>query len=568
LQQSLYFLKLIVFLVFIILTQNVNIGCKSNVFFSVNLEIKKRMAENIKKLSTKTASCQAPNLSPEGSTSASSGSNADNLSGPENSERFYRLLERFQKLCFYKRRLNGEFTFVSNRITDLLGYSPNEFTTQWESCLTDNLHNKSGMQRFKQGFREKEPESFDVEFFHKDGRRLWLEIFESPVLDSHGGILTVEGIARDITQRKLREENLRFSEARYREMSESSPIGIFQIDPDDDYVFVNSRWQVITGMPLKEILGTTWWRVIHPDDQDEVFLNWAKAEEDDLEFFTECRILRPDGGLLWVELRTRFLFHGPGKFTFGTIEDITARKQSEGKLERFAEELQRSNRALDDFAGIASHDLQEPLRKIIAFAERINKDYSSLLDERGRDYLNRMQRATGRMQTFIQDLLEFSRITTKARPFEPTDLEALVAEALHDLEARIAQTGGKVETENLPTIDADPFQMRQFFQNLIGNGLKFHKPGENPLIKVSAAEDPDEGVWRIKVEDNGVGFEEKYLERIFKPFERLHGRSQYEGSGMGLAICEKIAARHGARLTARSRLGEGACFILTIPAKQ
>ena len=246
---------------------------------------------------------------------------------------------------------------------------------------------------------------------------------------------------------------------------------------------------------------------------------------------------------------------------------------------RQRQELTRSNRELQQFASIASHDLQEPLRKIQAFGNRLKEKYGETLTDQGRDYLERMQNAAQRMQTLIDDLLTLSRITTKAQPFVPVNLTQVTQEVLSDLEVRIQQTEGRVEVGELPTIDADPLQMRQLLQNLISNALKFHRDEEPQVVKIysqrleNPENHPTEGstvaeFCQIIVEDRGIGFDEKYLDRIFNVFQRLHSRSEYEGTGMGLAICRKIAERHGGSLTGKSTPGQGAKFIVTLPIKQ
>ena len=242
-------------------------------------------------------------------------------------------------------------------------------------------------------------------------------------------------------------------------------------------------------------------------------------------------------------------------------------------------ELARSNAELDKFAHVASHDLQEPLRKILAFGERLKTKYGEVLTEQGYDYLERMQKAAERMQTLINDLLTLSRIRTKAQPFIPVDLAQVVREVLSDLEVRIEQSKGQVEVDELPTLDADPLQMRQLLQNLIGNALKFHPKVEPPRVRIYSqllkAEDPKplgnsakDTLCQICVEDNGIGFDEEYLDRIFNPFQRLHGRNDYEGTGMGLAICRKIVERHNGSITAQSSRGQGSTFIVTLPLQQ
>jgi signal transduction histidine kinase len=259
--------------------------------------------------------------------------------------------------------------------------------------------------------------------------------------------------------------------------------------------------------------------------------------------------------------------------------EIAERKQAEEALERQAQELARSNAELESFAYIASHDLQEPLRKVVAFGDRLQAKYGETLGEQGRDYLERMQSAAARMQALINALLTYSRVTTKAQPFVLIDLDRVAREVVSDLETRIEQLGGRVEVGDLPTVDADPMQMRQLLQNLIGNALKFHREDEAPVVKIraerlngreggAAGGSSGDAWYRIMVEDNGIGFDEKYLDQIFQVFQRLHGRSEYEGSGIGLATCRKIMERHGGSITARSAPGQGATFIVTLPAKQ
>jgi PAS domain S-box-containing protein len=250
----------------------------------------------------------------------------------------------------------------------------------------------------------------------------------------------------------------------------------------------------------------------------------------------------------------------------GLNEEIKKRKQAEYVLENYSKELARSNQELQDFAYVASHDLQEPLRKIQAFGDLLESEYGDALGENGTQYLSRMRSAASRMSTLIQDLLAFSRVTTKAQPNVAVDLNTIAFEVIDDLQPRITDTGGTVDLMPLPTVWADPTHMRQLLQNLIGNGLKFHRKDAPPLVKVFAkATKPSDEYYTICVEDNGIGFDEKYLDRIFSVFQRLHGKAEYEGTGIGLAVCRKIAERYGGTIIATSRKGMGSTFLFTIP---
>jgi signal transduction histidine kinase len=255
-------------------------------------------------------------------------------------------------------------------------------------------------------------------------------------------------------------------------------------------------------------------------------------------------------------------------------QQVAENRRINQDLHTHSEQLSRSNRELEDFASVASHDLQEPLRKIQAFGDRLRIKAADRLGPDGSDYLSRMLNAAGRMQTLINDLLTFSRVTTRASDFEPVDLTKVAQEVLADLETRVELTGGIIELTSLPTIDADATQMRQVFQNLIGNALKFHRPDVAPIIHVSGKVladsngDGDPGWCEITFADNGIGFDEKYLDRIFNIFQRLHGRGTYEGTGIGLAVCRKIVERHGGTITARSIPDQGSVFILRLPVHQ
>jgi signal transduction histidine kinase len=262
--------------------------------------------------------------------------------------------------------------------------------------------------------------------------------------------------------------------------------------------------------------------------------------------------------------------------------EIEVRQQAEEQARQFAEELQRSNRELEQFASVASHDLQEPLRKIQAFGDRLqslvaSENSDARLDEKANDYLQRMLASAGRMRKLIDDLLSYSRVSTRTQAFQPVSLRQVASEVLSDLETQIQRTGGEVIVGDLPTIAADPLQMRQLLQNLISNGLKFHRPGTPPRVNITARITQSDlpatlesslGLQcELTVSDNGVGFEQVYADRIFELFQRLHGRDEFEGTGMGLAICRRIVERHGGTIQATAAPNAGASFVVTLPVE-
>lgn len=251
------------------------------------------------------------------------------------------------------------------------------------------------------------------------------------------------------------------------------------------------------------------------------------------------------------------------KTNAGLEREIKRRRKVEAALHENSVSLSRSNQELQDFAYVASHDLQEPLRKIRAFGDILQAEYGDALGD-GAEYLIRMQNAASRMSTLIQDLLAFSRVSTRDQVPETIELNQIVQDVVIDLEWRIQELNGTVEVGELPTITADATHMRQIFQNLIGNALKFHRPNVAPVVKVKC-EDNDDDTYTILVEDNGIGFDERYLDRIFSVFQRLHGKDEYEGTGIGLAVVRKIVERYGGTITATSKKNAGSTFKVSFP---
>lgn len=339
--------------------------------------------------------------------------------------------------------------------------------------------------------------------------------------------------------------------------------------------YVNHKFYEISGYSREELIGHTH-RVIHSGFHPPEFFRelWATISVGKIWTGEICNRAK-DGHLYWVYTTIVPLIGSDGKpEEYISIRfEITQKKEAEKKLAESAEKLARSNRELEDFASVAAHDLQEPLRKIQAFSDRIQQRIQTLFTSREglpegethdiTDYLQRMRNAAQRMQALIQDLLTYSRVNTQARPFFSVDLNQIVSDVMIDLEVRIEQSQGVIQVESLPTVQADSVQMRQLFQNLLSNALKFHKKGVPPRVTVSAC--AGEKFYEIRVQDQGIGFDEKYLDRIFTIFQRLHGRHEYEGTGVGLAVCRRIVERHGGTITAESVLGSGATFIVRLP---
>ncbi|MGV2828850.1 PAS domain S-box protein [Myxosarcina sp. GI1(2024)] len=421
-------------------------------------------------------------------------------------------------------------------------------------------------------------------------------------------LATNQSLKTEIERRRQIELELQQSQTRLQAILDNAPSVIYLKEPEGKLQLVNREFETIFGLSKSNAIGKTDREIFPTEIATAINLNDRRVVETRQPLQTEEVVLQTDGKL-HTYLSTKFpLFDSEGrvKQIGGVSTDITLRKQaekllqqandelekkvkertaelaslnaslqseiaerreSERQLKQLASQLKTSNRSLQEFAYVASHDLQEPLRKIQAFGDRLEAKYAKELGEKGQDYLRRMQNAAERMQNLIRDLLTYSRVTTKTQPFVATDLNFILKEVLSDLETRIEQTRGQVLVEPLPTLEADPVQMRQLFQNLIGNALKFHQPELPPVVTISQVPCSKSSV-KLQIRDNGIGFNEKYLDRIFTPFQRLHGRLEYEGTGMGLAICRKIVERHGGRLKAESLPEQGSTFIITLPIAQ
>lgn len=414
----------------------------------------------------------------------------------------------------------------------------------------------------------------------------WLGVIVFSSLAMTGLVVIRQVTAVKENNRLLAEQAKRQSEMKLSALVENSSDLITILDRDSKIIYESPSLKNVLGYEVNELLGMKPFEIMQEAEIEErKAVNEALFNKEIDVVRKEMRFKHKDGSWRTLETVSR-LIEDKENDLYGILvnsRDITQRKQDEEKLRLYTQKLEQSNRELQDFAYVASHDLQEPLRKVQAFGDRLERKCGEILTDEGRDYVRRMRDASARMQNLINDLLSFSRVTTKAQPFAPCDLRKVVEEVVSDLEVKIEQTGATVEIGDLPKIDADALQMRQLFQNLIGNALKFHRPDVSPAIKIYPEDLNATGAsfkigeeehltgddtCKIFVEDNGIGFDEKYLGKIFTVFQRLHGRNEYEGSGVGLAVCRKIVERHEGAITAKSQLGKGATFIVTLPVKQ
>ena len=375
---------------------------------------------------------------------------------------------------------------------------------------------------------------------------------------------------RNLGKQEL-EQKLRDSERHFQSWFEDAPVACHEVDRNGIILCVNQAECELFGFSADEMVGRPIWDFMAPEDREKTRTGLLQRIADEQPLVPlEREYKRRDGSSVVMEIHQKRIRDAAGQPTGlrTFLLDITQRKRAEATLVEQADKLARSNAELEQFAYVASHDLQEPLRKIQAFGDRLKTKYETGLGPEGLDYLSRMQNAAARMQVLIQDLLSLSRVASNSKPFTSVDLGDVVRTVVSDLEMRIQDAGGRVEIGTLPVIFGDRGQMAQLFQNLIGNGLKFRKPGESPVVKIQSQPQTlatGEALWWITVEDNGIGFDEKYRDRIFQIFQRLHGRNEYEGTGIGLAICRKIVERHGGAIAANSSPGAGAKFSITLP---
>ncbi len=392
------------------------------------------------------------------------------------------------------------------------------------------------------------------------------------VTEDEDGHLVLTGTVHDITSRIEAEQAIRESEARFRLLAENAGDVVCLHAPDGTYLYVSPSAERTMGYRPEELVGTSPYALLHPEDAARVRVDEHQRLLNGEPAKAVLRLRRKDGRYIWVESYSRPHIdpHGDVVRLQSSTRDVTERVEAEQALAQTLQTLEQRNRELQDFAYVASHDLQEPLRKIRAFSDLLRQECAPQLDDTGRHYLSRIEDAAERMVRLISDLLTFSRVATRVLPFQTVNLAEVAEGVLRDLEIAIRDAGATVEVGELPTLDADPMQMRQLLQNLIGNALKFCAPDRPGHVEVrgrvrAAGQSP---MVLLEVEDNGIGFDEKYLDRIFAPFQRLHHRTEYAGTGMGLAICRRIVERHGGQITARSTPDQGTTFSVTLPCAQ
>jgi len=341
----------------------------------------------------------------------------------------------------------------------------------------------------------------------------------------------------------------------------------------DKKLVIRTIYRPPEGFPIDQMLGQSLLFFVPEANREELRERWQRVLNEGETIRYETQFDYPHGTMTFVTRGAPMIERGEITGALVVTRDVSLQRQAEvakraaeAQLRAYTKKLEDSNRELERFASVASHDLQEPLRKSRAFSDRIKTKYAETLPERGQDYFERIQNAAGRMAELINDLLTFSRLKSSPRQPIEIDLNELAAQVLSDLEVRITETGAKIELGQLPAIYADPTQAGQLLQNLVGNALKFTKPNEPPIVEITAGDAPERPGWiELCVRDHGIGIDPKYHARVFGIFERLHGRGRYKGTGIGLAICKRIVEQNGGMLRLESEAGEGCTFIIELP---
>lgn len=395
-----------------------------------------------------------------------------------------------------------------------------------------------------------------------------------PALSDQGEVDGFYSMVEDIGERKILEAARRDRERHLARVQEVARLGSWELEirdranPENNPLHWSDECFRIFGFEPAEVKPTNdlFFQMVPESERAAVMEALRNAIETGQEYRSEHRIRWGNGQERWLEERA-LVERGPDGRALrllGTTLDITDRKQAENKLVQQAEELWRSNQALEQFAYISSHDLKEPLRQIASYAQLLEADYRDRLDGNANKYLTKISASVQRMNNLIQDLLTFSKIDQAPQMRESVDLNVITSQVLADLDAAIQEKRASVSVDSLPTVLGVPSQMHQLLQNLLSNAIKFNKPGESPEVHITAK---SQGAFvRVCVTDNGIGIDRRYHARIFKVFQRLHGRQSYPGTGIGLAICKKIVEQHGGKIWVESSPGHGSRFCCLLPS--
>ncbi len=446
---------------------------------------------------------------------------------------------------------------------DLLGASPLKMVFRDDRPMME--------KRLVRVLNEKTSSTEEYRILTQNAQIRW--VMDVASYTRYGGEPAIVSVVLDITNRKNAEEILQGDSDKFHDLCENASDMIQCIAPDGRIIYVNQAWRDTLGYGDEEISNLSIFDIVHPDYREhcsELFQRVIAGEEVS---GVEVLFISKQGVTIPVEGTANCKFeNGKPVYTRGIFRDITERRKAQLEADKLVKEvqlinqqLQQSNKELSDFAYIASHDLQEPLRKVSSFGTLLQDSLEDDLDEDQAENLAYMIDGAKRMQSMINDLLTYSRLTTQAEPFENVDLNKVIEDITNfELAGALEESGGTIHVPKvLPSVYGDPLQLHQLFQNLVANGLKFRQQGISPVVTISSSPVQDNMI-RINIQDNGIGIDEKYHEQIFTMFKRLHSRDTYPGTGIGLAVCKKIVHRHGGEIGIKSTLGKGSTFWFTL----
>lgn len=455
--------------------------------------------------------------------------------------------------------LNGIVTSWNKGAEHLMGYTSEEMIGTSVMRLVPEEHRDEAIDIMERVRRGESIDLYETVRRHKDGRMIDVSVMISPMRNSQGEIVGASRIARDITERRNAQRALQDSEARFRQLANSMPQMVFSTSADGFTDYYNQRWYEFTGDDRNVFGPISWEPLVHPDDLPVLHQGWMDAFRRGETFKYQLRLRdRKENRWRWfmgaaVPARDE---HGNVVRWYGSTTDIDEQKRRE-------EELRRANQDLEQFAFSASHDLQEPLRTIMIYSELLMFRHGDRFEGESREFLEFLRNAASRMELLVRDLLAYTQVSRIEAPHERTDAGEALAAALENLQGTVEEGGAQVSAGPLPSLPVDSTHLRQLFQNLVGNAVKYRSPHRIPEVRIEAQRRNES--WVFSVKDNGIGISPEYKEHIFGLFKRLHSGAEYSGTGIGLAICQRIVERYNGRIWVESEPGEGSTFYFSLP---